>query len=132
MFNRLRFSLEPLAKPLSTVEAIVAERKKEADEFYATVHPAHASAEERMIQRQAFAGLLWSKQIFLFDVHRWMEGDNPLAPPPQSRKRGRNRHWRHLNSMRILSMPDKWEYPWFAAWDLAFQCVTISLIDSNT
>jgi hypothetical protein len=127
----LRFTTTAMANPLADIDKIVAARKGDADEFYGNVHPKNATAEERMIQRQAFAGLLWSKQIYLFDVHRWMEGDNPLAPPPQSRKRGRNRHWRHLNSMRILSMPDKWEYPWFAAWDLAFQCVTISLIDSN-
>ena len=67
--------------------------------------------------------------IYLFDMSTWMDGDNPAMPPPASRKNGRNKHWRHLNSMRILTMPDKWEYPWFAAWDLAFQCVTIALID---
>jgi hypothetical protein len=127
----LRFTTQQMSDPLADIDKIVAARKGDADEFYNNVHPKNATAEERMIQRQAFAGLLWSKQIYLFDVHRWMEGDNPLAPPPQARKRGRNRHWRHLNSMRILSMPDKWEYPWFAAWDLAFQCVTISLVDSN-
>jgi hypothetical protein len=82
-----------------------------------------------MIQRQALAGLLWSKQIYLFDVNRWLEGDNPNWPPPESRWHGRNTHWRHLNSMRILLMPDKWEYPWFAAWDLAFHCISMALID---
>ena len=127
----LRLSPEPLADPLGPVDAIFAERKREADEFYAVVQPVHATAEERMIQRQALAGLLWSKMIYIFDVNLWMEGDNPAWPPPESRKHARNRHWRHLNTMRILSMPDKWEYPWFAAWDLAFQCVTISLVDSN-
>ena len=73
--------------------------------------------------------MLWSKQIYLFDVNRWLDGDDPNAPPPESRKKIRNIHWRHLNSMRILSMPDKWEFPWFAAWDLAFQCITLSLVD---
>lgn len=125
----LRFTTEESADPLKDVDQIVADRRRDADEFYETVHPPKASEEERMIQRQAFAGLMWSKMIYLFDVNTWMEGDNPALPPPQSRKRGRNRQWRHLNSMRILSMPDKWEYPWFAAWDLAFQCVTISLVD---
>ena len=72
---------------------------------------------------------LWSKQIYLWDVNRWLEGDNPKFPPPESRKQMRNIHWRHLNSMRILSMPDKWEFPWFAAWDLAFQCITLALVD---
>src|SRR5580658_3469121 len=125
----LRFTTEKLADPLKDIDKIVADRKRDADEFYAAVQPAHASAEELMIQRQAFAGLLWSKQIYLLDVATWMDGDDPSSPPPASRKNSRNKHWRHLNSMRILSMPDKWEYPWFAAWDLAFQCVTFSLID---
>jgi hypothetical protein len=73
--------------------------------------------------------MLWSKQIYLWDVNLWLEGDNPKSPPPENRKRIRNVHWRHVNSMRILSMPDKWEFPWFAAWDLAFQCVTLALVD---
>jgi hypothetical protein len=73
--------------------------------------------------------MMWGKQIYLFDVATWLDGDNPSWPPPDSRKKGRNIHWRHLNSMRILSMPDKWEYPWFAAWDLAFHCVAIATID---
>jgi len=73
--------------------------------------------------------MLWSKQIYLFDVSLWLEGDNRKFPPPESRKTIRNQHWRHLNSMRILSVPDKWEYPWFAAWDLAFQCTTLALVD---
>jgi hypothetical protein len=125
----LRFTTEQLADPLADVDAIVAERKRDADEFYAAVQPPRATPEELMIQRQAFAGLLWSKQIYLLDVATWMDGDDPSSPPPASRKNSRNKHWRHLNSMRILSMPDKWEYPWFAAWDLAFQCVTFALID---
>jgi hypothetical protein len=125
----LRFCTEQLADPLADVDTIMADRKREADEFYAAVQPARATDEEKMIQRQAFAGLLWSKQIYLFDVNTWLEGDDPSSPPPESRWHGRDTHWRHLNSMRILSMPDKWEYPWFAAWDLAFQCVTFALID---
>jgi hypothetical protein len=125
----LRFTTEQLADPLADVGAIVAERKRDADEFYAAVQPPRATPEELMIQRQAFAGLLWSKQIYLLDVATWMDGDDPSSPPPASRKNSRNKHWRHLNSMRVLSMPDKWEYPWFAAWDLAFQCVTFALID---
>ena len=128
---RLRLSPTPIKRPLDNVDAIVAERKKEADEFYAVIHPPKATEDEKNIQRQAFAGMLWSKQIYLFDVTRWLEGDNPEQPPPESRKHLRNVHWRHLNSMRILSMPDKWEFPWFAAWDLAFQCITLSLVDSE-
>ncbi len=110
-------------------ERIIALRRREADEFYATVHPPQASADEKLIQRQALAGLLWSKQLYYFDVGEWLHGDNLQAPPSPHRHRGRNKHWQHLNSLRILSMPDKWEYPWFAAWDLAFQAVTLGLVD---
>jgi len=126
---RLRMTPEGISLPLQEVDAIVAQRKKEADEFYNAIHPPKATEDEKRVQRQAFAGLMWGKQIYLFDVERWLEGDNPNCPPPESRKRIRNAHWRHLNSMRILSMPDKWEYPWFAAWDLAFHCVTIAIVD---
>jgi hypothetical protein len=110
-------------------DQIILQRRKEADDFYASIHPEKASAEERRIQRQAFAGLLWSKQSYLYDVDVWLDGDDPRWPPPAARHFGRNRRWRHLNSMRILSMPDKWEYPWFAAWDLAFHAVVLALID---
>src|ERR1035441_5675981 len=126
---RLRLTPGQFDDPLGAVDDVIAERKREADLFYNAVHPPRATEEERMIQRQAFAGLLWSKQMFYYDVNLWLEGDNPKSPPPDSRWHGRNLHWRHLNSMRILSMPDKWEYPWFAAWDLAFQCTTMALID---
>jgi len=126
---RLRMTPEHLEEPLADVDAIVAKRKADADEFYATIQPPRATQEERMIQRQALAGLLWSKQLYLFDVNQWLEGDNPALPPPESRKHLRNTRWRHLNSMRILSMPDKWEYPWFAAWDLAFHCISMALVD---
>ncbi len=125
----LRLTREMLRQPLADVDQIVRQRKMEADEFYATVHPPAATEDEKLIQRQALAGMLWSKQIYLWDVNRWLEGDNPKAPPPESRKQMRNIHWRHLNSMRVLSMPDKWEFPWFAAWDLAFQCITLALVD---
>jgi hypothetical protein len=128
---RLRLSSHPNSDPLGDVDDIVHLRQQEADEFYESVHPPEATPEERLVQRQALAGMLWSKQIYLFDVQRWLEGDNPQWPPPESRKRGRNTHWRHLNSMRILSMPDKWEFPWFASWDLAFQCVTLALVDPH-
>jgi hypothetical protein len=126
---RLRLSPEVLARPLDDVDQVIRERQVEADEFYAAIHPPKATEDEKLIQRQAFAGLLWSKQIYLFDVNRWFDGDNPKFPPPNARTLIRNRHWRHLNSMRVLSMPDKWEYPWFAAWDLAFHTVPFALID---
>ncbi len=126
---RLRLTPEPLKAPLQDVDRIVAQRRSEADEFYAAVQPPKATEDEKRVQRQAFAGLLWTKQIYLFDVDTWFEGDNPKSRPPGSREWVRNRHWRHLNSMRVLSMPDKWEYPWFAAWDLAFHTVPFALID---
>ena len=125
----LRLTPNALPDPLADVEEIVATRRAEADEFYAAIQPAKATADEKLVQRQALAGMLWTKQIYLFDVNVWLDGDRPDMPPPASRKRIRNSHWRHLNSMRILSMPDKWEYPWFAAWDLAFHCVAIALVD---
>ena len=125
----LRMTNKQMEHPLVDVEAIVAQRRTEADEFYASIHPPQASEDECSVQRQALAGLLWTKQIYLMDVAKWMDGDNPNWPPPESRKNIRNTHWKHLNSMRILSMPDKWEYPWFAAWDLAFHCVPIALVD---
>jgi hypothetical protein len=125
----LRFTKEELQNPLEDVEKLVLQRKKEADEFYEEIHPKGASQEERQVQRRALSGMIWSKQIYLFDVNQWLEGDNPRTPPPSSRYQIRNVHWKHVNSMRVLAMPDKWEYPWFAAWDLAFHCVTFSLID---
>src|SRR5579872_1832760 len=124
---RLRLSEKEMVNPLQEVDKIVELRKQEADEFYAAIHPLKATEEERLIQRRAFAGMLWSKQIYLFDVHKWLEGDS--VPPPEGHKKIRNVHWRHLNSMRVLTIPDKWEFPWFASWDLAFQCTTLSLID---
>ncbi|MBI4552676.1 MAG: glucosidase [Candidatus Latescibacteria bacterium] len=128
---RLRLTPDPLDAPLADVDGIVTRRRAEADEFYAAIHPPHATEDERRVQRQAFASLLWNKQIYLFDVNRWLEGDNPDSPPPESRWSIRNIRWRHLNSMRIMSMPDKWEYPWFAAWDLAFHCIPLAIIDPD-
>jgi len=121
----------PDRKPATGNRELVLQRRKESDDFYNAIHPEKAPADERKIQRQAFAGLLWSKQSYLYDVDVWLDGDDPRSPPPASRHLGRNRRWRHLNSMRILSMPDKWEYPWFAAWDLAFQAVVLALIDAH-
>ncbi len=125
----LRFVPELHRDPLKDVPAIIAKRRGEADEFYASIQPKTASEDEKLVQRQAFAGMLWTKQIYLFDVNVWLEGDRTDWPPPEQRKQIRNQHWRHLNSMRIMSMPDKWEYPWFAAWDLAFHCVPLTVID---
>lgn len=128
----VRLRLSPrldLDDPLAEVDRTIARRRAEADEFYAAIHPPGASEDERRLQRQAFAGLLWTKQSYLYDVNVWFDGDNPAAPPPACRRRGRNQHWGHLNSMRVMTVPDKWEYPWFAAWDLAFHCITLVLVD---
>ena len=127
----LRLAPEKNPASLREVDSVISQRREEADEFYASVHPPHASDDEKRVQRQALAGMLWSKQIYLFDVNVWLEGDNPSSPPPRSRWHIRNHHWRHLNSMRVLSMPDKWEYPWFAAWDLAFQSAAFALVDPD-
>lgn len=127
---RLRLSNDStLIAPLAEVDAVIAKRKQEADQFYAAIHPPKATEDERRVQRQALSGLLWTKQSYLFDVDQWLRGDFPEAPPPACRQHMRNQHWRHLNSMRVMTVCDKWEYPWFAAWDLAFQCVALALVD---
>src|SRR5882724_752003 len=127
----LRLTPEQSDAQLKDVDRVIGQRRAEADESYNVIHPPNASEDKRRIQRQAFAGLLWTKQIYLYDVHRWLDGDDPNNPPPDSRCTARNARWQHLNSMRILSMPDKWEYPWFAAWDLAFHTVAFALIDAE-
>ena len=108
-------------------DAVLADRKREADEFFGEVVPVGASADEAMVLRQAVAGLMWGKQFYHYDVARWLDGDPEGKPPPPGR--GRNEHWRHMSSCDVISMPDKWEYPWYAAWDLAFQCVAIARVD---
>ena len=110
-------------------DTLVEQRRQEADAFYAALQAGITDADMRLVQRQAFAGLLWSKQFYYFDVGEWLDGDPRQPPPPERRKTGRNSAWRHLSAADIISMPDKWEYPWFAAWDLGFQCVSLSLID---
>ncbi len=110
-------------------DRVVARRRGEADEFYDELTPRDASADEAMVMRQAFAGLLWSKQLFYYDVARWLDGDPGQPQPPPQRLTGRNSHWRNFDAFDIMSMPDKWEYPWFAAWDLAFHCVALAHVD---
>jgi hypothetical protein len=106
-------------------------RKKEADEFYAAIAPENLSDDAKNVQRQAFAGMLWSKQYYHYVVKEWLDGDSGMPPPPESRKDGRNHEWTHLYNADVISMPDKWEYPWYAAWDLAFHCIPLSLVDSE-
>ena len=112
-------------------DSIFTARKMEADEFYATRAPKSISDDARNVQRQAFAGLLWSKQFYHFDVRTWLEGDPAGPRPPEARKKGRNQEWSNLYNADIISMPDKWEYPWYAAWDLAFHCVPLAQIDPD-
>jgi hypothetical protein len=120
----------PRPDPLGTeFDAVVARRRAEADEFYAELTPAGASADEAMVMRQAFAGMLWSKQLYYYDVGRWLDGDPAQPAPPPGRASGRNSRWRAFDAFDIMSMPDKWEYPWFAAWDLGFHCVTLAQVD---
>jgi hypothetical protein len=111
-------------------DAIFETRIKEADEFYETITPG-LNKEMKAIQRQAFAGLLWSKQYYHFDVNLWLKGDPLQPPPPPGRKFGRNHAWTHFLAAEVVSMPDKWEYPWFASWDLAFHCISFALIDPD-
>ena len=125
----VRFSPIRHPKPFSDFDDVFTRRKAEADEFYGALQPDHLSGDERNVQRQAFAGLMWTKQFYHYSVELWQDGDPAQPPPPEGRDRGRNADWRHLYSNDILSMPDKWEYPWFAAWDLAFHVVPIALID---
>ena len=124
--RRGRAGADPLGAEFTEV---MAGRRAEADEFYAGLTPAGASADEALVLRQACAGMLWSKQLFYYDVTRWLDGDPGQPPPPEVRKGGRNARWRNFDGFDIISMPDKWEYPWFAAWDLAFHCVTLAHLD---
>ena len=109
--------------------AVVSRRLAEADEFYAELRPAGTSDDEARVMRQAFAGMLWCKQLYYYDVQRWLDGDPTQPPPPTARQYGRNGRWRHFRAFDIMSMPDSWEYPWFAAWDLGFHCVTLAHVD---
>ncbi|MCC3439756.1 MAG: glucosidase [Microcoleus sp. PH2017_29_MFU_D_A] len=128
---RLRLSdRSQLSAPFSAeFEQIFQTRKQEADQFYQEVSPFPQSDDERNIQRQAFAGLLWSKQYYQYSVNDWLKGDPGQPAPPTDRKAGRNHEWGTLFSEDILSMPDKWEYPWFAAWDLGFHLIPLAMID---
>jgi hypothetical protein len=110
-------------------DARIAQRAQEAEEFYATVIPEKLSGDARGVMRQALGGMLWSKQWYHYDVRRWVEGDPSQPPPPSERKHGRNREWTHLYNDDVISMPDKWEYPWYAAWDLAFHTIALALVD---
>ena len=117
--------------PFDDFEAVFASRRAEADEFYGVLQKDIENPDARLVQRQALAGMLWSKQFYYIDIPEWLTGDPKQPPPPDQRRRGRNADWRHLNNADVIAMPDKWEYPWYAAWDLAFHCVTFALIDPD-
>jgi hypothetical protein len=127
--QEIRLRLSPTAGELNRQwQAALSDRQREADEFYASLAEG-ASDSEREVMRQAFAGMLWGKQFYHYDVNTWLDGDPAQPPPPASRLNGRNADWRHLDSRDVISMPDKWEYPWFAVWDLAFHCITLAHVD---
>ncbi|KXK04435.1 MAG: hypothetical protein NBKEAIPA_00584 [Nitrospirae bacterium] len=130
---RLRFTNETgeAAPDLGPFEEVFASRMREADEFYAGLAAPNVSDDARLVQRQAFAGLLWTKQFYHYEVDRWLKGDPAGPEPPPERLRGRNSEWMHLYNADVISMPDKWEYPWYAAWDLAFHCLPLALVDSR-
>jgi hypothetical protein len=126
---RLHLAEGDPAAPFAGFDALFAQRIAEADAFYAALQSPALSDEERRIQRQAFAGMLWSKQLYYYDVLQWLQGDP--AGPPQARQRERNREWEHLHNFDVISMPDKWEYPWYACWDLAFHCIPLVTLDPD-
>ncbi|MGB1250817.1 MAG: MGH1-like glycoside hydrolase domain-containing protein [Candidatus Promineifilaceae bacterium] len=117
--------------PFATFDTLYQARCREADQFYETVQDPKLSADDRNIQRQAFAGMMWSKQLYYYDIEQWLRGDPAAGAPPASRKKGRNHDWNHLINFDIISMPDKWEYPWYATWDLAFHCLPLVMIDPD-
>jgi hypothetical protein len=130
---RVRFSpTAPSADAFADFDAVMATRQEEADAFYATVIPAHLTADEAAVMRQSLAGMLWSKQFYHYDVKAWRAGDPAQPPPPRGGKRdARNAEWTHLYNDDVISMPDTWEYPWYAAWDLAFHCVPLAMVDAD-
>jgi len=117
--------------PFYNFDETFAARIKETDDFYAEVQEDMKDEDEKRVQRQAFAGMLWNKQLYYYNVDEWLKGDPAQPPPPPERAKGRNHEWNHLKNSNIISMPDKWEYPWYAAWDLAFHCIVFALIDAD-
>lgn len=127
---RLCLAKNQLENPFSQFDETFKVRKQESDDFYAALQNPHSSQEEHNIQRQAFAGLLWTKQLYYFDIDQWLNADGKLKKLPK-RQIIRNPDWQHLVNFDVISMPDKWEYPWYASWDLAFHCVSMVLVDSD-
>jgi hypothetical protein len=128
---RFRLSAAPPPAPFADFDAVFALREREADEFYGDLQEALTDPDERNVQRQALAGMLWNRQFYYYDIPQWLNGDPAQPPPPPDRRNGRNNEWQHLNTGDILSMPDKWEYPYYCAWDSAFHCIPLALIDPS-
>ncbi len=126
---RLRYTDRARIHPFKDHDGVFERRIREADEFYESITPHNLAEDERRVFRQSVAGLLWSKQYYGYDVERWLRGDPGQPEPPPERRTGRNSGWGHLYNSEVLSMPDKWEYPWYAAWDLAFHCIPLALVD---
>ena len=129
MTVRTRLAHTPQSDPFGRFDLIMRRRMDEADEFYRAIQPPDLDDDRRSVQRQAYAGLLWSKQFYHYSVDLWLDGDPAGPVPPPQRLRGRNAGWRHLYNLDVLSVPDKWEYPWFAAWDTAFHCIVLARVD---
>jgi len=127
---RLRLTKKEFEKPFEGFAKKFKKRKKQADRFYHEI-AGSLNNELKSIQRQAFAGMLWNKQFYYFDIPQWLKGDSTQPRPPKERLEGRNKEWQHLNNADIISMPDKWEYPWYAAWDLAFHCIPLAMVDAQ-
>jgi hypothetical protein len=125
----VRFSNVAHDRPFATLDAVFEQRRQEANEFHAATQRPDLSEDERRVHRQALAGLLWTKQFYHYSVELWLKGDPGQPPPPESRHHGRNQGWMHLYNLDVLSMPDKWEYPWYAAWDLAFHTLPLAMMD---
>ncbi|HEY2682893.1 MAG TPA: hypothetical protein VGI93_05235 [Steroidobacteraceae bacterium] len=128
---RLRLVRQPIANPFQDFDGLLQQRRGDADDYYADLQKDLVSSDEKLVQRQALAGLIWSKQFYHFEVARWLKGDPGQPTPPSSRLHGRDADWTNLNNADIVSMPDKWEYPWYASWDLAFHCIPFALIDAE-
>jgi hypothetical protein len=129
---RLLFTNQEIENPFSEYfNKTFQIRKKEADEYFETLTPSHLGHDAKNVLRQSLSGMLWSKQFYNYDVNRWLKGDPSQPAPPPQRKKGRNSQWTHLYNADVISMPDKWEYPWYAAWDLAFHCIPLAMMDAN-
>ena len=128
---RCRITRVEQAAPFRDFPDLFQKKKREADAFYAAIQNPDLPEEEASVQRQALAGMLWTKQLFYYDVEQWLRGDPAMPPPPPGRNERRNRDWAHMANFDIISMPDKWEYPWYATWDLAFHCIPLTLVDAD-